>query len=269
MTDLVLDIGATFRARLELPGVAIPGREYRMHIREMPDSPGYVMSLTSPGGISATQLQPTVYALDLYAGASVTELLLVSDPVRAACVYDVESYDPNDPDDVERVAAGVVYVSQNVTRNTAPAAQAVGLLSYSEPQVLTSAQQAQAQANLGVTGAAASGVAPVTISFGDVSQRTIVTITQPLTLHAVRLVLQAYDGAPSLQIIRKRLVQPSGPAPAFFQSVVIAEFARALLETGEHEYSAIVQLLPADTLETNYISAGATQGAAELFFLTT
>lgn len=163
--DLILEIGASFRGEIQLV-TDETGRTHRMQIRSEVGSTFVQMELSTGDGITADETK-----LSLYRGASVTEVLSL-DTDTAHWVYDIESINNEDPDDVRRLARGLVLVSRDITRDTepTPAANASKLLSYSltDGQTLTSEEQEHVREKIGASGGGS------TITTEDITDMTAI-----------------------------------------------------------------------------------------------
>lgn len=113
--NLVIEEGATFKKSLiwrnteEAGGTPIDltGKEGRMHIRESIDDATPQITL----GSSEIVLGGVTGSIDITLGATSTVNLAFEEGV-----YDLEIFDPGDPDDVTRLLEGSVKVKPEVTR---------------------------------------------------------------------------------------------------------------------------------------------------------
>jgi len=152
--QLELEIGANFSAAITLDTTQT-GRTHRADIRvTVGDVTVKVAFRTSPSSGQGT-ITLAGDIVTLIAGADITELLNLSTD-SAFWVIDVESIGATAAD-IRREARGLVLVTRDITRLSEPtaAANASGLVSFTDVQTLTSTQQSQARDNIGAgTGAA-------------------------------------------------------------------------------------------------------------------
>ena len=141
--EFELQIGASLSFTFECE-TDQTGRTHLAHLRTSVGASDVVHSFSTAGGIAVNGAE-----LTLSAGATVTELFNLSED-SAHWVIDVESIGA-DADDVVRVARGIALVTRDVTRTSdpTPSPSALGFIAYSEPQMLSEPQKAQARSNIG------------------------------------------------------------------------------------------------------------------------
>lgn len=115
--DLTIEKGAKFIQTLlyqddTYVGIDISAYEGRMHIRERLDDATTILELTSDPAAGITiEAGGETGRVDIEISAITTDTL---DFIRG--VYDLELYNPGDPNDVIRLVEGIVRLKQGVTR---------------------------------------------------------------------------------------------------------------------------------------------------------
>jgi hypothetical protein len=114
--NLTIEKGATYyksfiwRDKTKVP-ISISGLSARMQIRASLNSTSFEVELTTATGEIVLEAGSETGRVDITIGATVTDALTID-----IGVYDLELYDPADPDNVTRLVEGIVSVVEGVTR---------------------------------------------------------------------------------------------------------------------------------------------------------
>lgn len=114
--NLIIEKGAKYdktfiwRDKTKTP-ISLAGLSGRMQIRKSISSTDIEIELTTDNGRIQLEAGGSTGQIDLLLGATITEALTLD-----AAVYDLELYNQSDLDEVNRLMAGVVTITEGVTR---------------------------------------------------------------------------------------------------------------------------------------------------------